>query len=68
MRQTRNRSADASRYSVRLIMKKFSDKERYIADNEVELQMRKVKMQMIKGIRRIMTRNADEVTYKVNNE
>jgi|LakMenEpi03Aug12_release.lakeMendotaPanAssembly.Ray.scaffolds.fasta_scaffold2270286_1 hypothetical protein len=45
-----------------------ADKERYIANNEVELQMRKVKMQMIKGVRRIMTRNADEVTHKVNNE
>jgi len=31
MRQTRNRSADESRYSVRLIMNKILDKERCIA-------------------------------------
>jgi hypothetical protein len=64
MRKTRNRSGDESRYSVRLIMNRSLDKERYIADNEVELQMRKVKMQMIKGIRLIMTRNADEDRFK----
>jgi hypothetical protein len=58
-------------------MNRSLDKERYTANNKVELQMRKVEMQMVKGIRLLMTetqmririrlimnRNADKDRFK----